>query len=60
MVKCGVVGWSRITRNGQVTLPKEIREKLGLTPGKDLIQFLLTERDHVLIRRFTLSESIEV
>ncbi len=60
MVKCGVVGWSRVTKNGQVTLPRGIRDKLDVEAGEDLVQFLLTDNENVLVRKFTLNESVEV
>ena len=49
-----------MTRQGQVTLPKEIREELGIKPGEDFVQFLLTDKAHVLVRRFGFNETIEL
>jgi len=47
---------SRVTEKGQVTIPKEIREELGIEPG-DEITFEETEtgyvvRKHVADNRF--------
>ncbi len=60
MVKASVGGWSKVTKNGQVTLPKSLRKKLDLKPGKDLVQFLITENDVVVIKKFELAESINL
>jgi len=37
---------AKITSKGQVTIPKEIREKLGVHPGEDVG---FEERDNVLV-----------
>ena len=58
-VKAGVVGWCKITKNGQVTLPKEIRDQLRLKSG-DFIQFLITDNHQIILRKFTLSECVEL
>ena len=60
LVKAGVIGWSKITKNGQITIPKEVREKLDLTLDRDFVQFLLTDNQYVVIRKFTLTESVEL
>jgi len=60
MARAAVIAWSKITRNGQVTLPKEVRVKLGLRPGQDTVQILLTDREQVVIRKFVYSESVEL
>jgi AbrB family looped-hinge helix DNA binding protein len=51
MVKAAVLGTSRITSQGQITIPKEVRQKLRLKSG-DFVQYLLTVDGHVLIRKF--------
>jgi len=38
-VEAVVVGQSKITGRGQITLPKEMRKKYGLNPG-DVLYFL--------------------
>ncbi|MEF8786417.1 MAG: AbrB/MazE/SpoVT family DNA-binding domain-containing protein [Haloarculaceae archaeon] len=38
---------TRITKKGQVTIPKEIREELGIQPG-DEIDFEETEEGYVI------------
>jgi AbrB family looped-hinge helix DNA binding protein len=58
--KAGVVGWSKLTRNGQITLPKAVREKLGVKPGGDCVQFLLTEGDLLVARKLPLNEEVEL
>lgn len=37
-----------VTEKGQVTIPKEIRDKLGIRPGSQ-VDFLLVE-DHIEVR----------
>ncbi len=37
---------ARVTSKGQVTIPKEIREKLGVHPGEDVG---FEERDNLLV-----------
>lgn len=37
---------SRMTSKGQVTIPKEVRDDLGIRPGDD-VQFV---RDHGIVR----------
>jgi len=41
----------KVTSNGQVTIPKEIRERLGIEPG-DEVKFKETE-DGYLLRKTT-------
>ena len=41
---------SRLTSKGQVTVPKEIRDALGLKSG-DLVQFTVDECGHAFIER---------
>lgn len=36
---------SRVTRKGQVTIPKEVRDELGIRPG-DEIEFVPTEEGY--------------
>lgn len=40
---------SSVTTKGQVTIPAELREKLGIKPG-DKVSFI-AEDDHILVRR---------
>jgi len=41
---------SRLSSRGQVTIPKEVRESLGLEPG-DHVTFELITGDAVILRR---------
>jgi len=41
-----------ITRKGQVTLPKPVRERLGVGPGEQ-VEFRLGEHGEVIIERAT-------
>ena len=41
---------STITIKGQVTVPKPIRDALGLTPGSQ-VDFALNKHDQVVLRR---------
>jgi AbrB family looped-hinge helix DNA binding protein len=50
MVRAAVLGVTKVTGQGQVTIPKEVREKMTVKAG-DWLQFLLTEDGH-LIRKF--------
>ncbi len=43
------VAQSRITAQGQVSVPAEIRRRLGLTPGSVLEW--ASERNHITVRR---------
>jgi antitoxin PrlF len=45
---------STITSKGQTTIPKAIRDRLGLKPG-DRIEFLIEEGDRVVMIPATLS-----
>ena len=45
---------SRITSKGQITIPKEVREKLGLRQGDNLI-FLETSAGYVINKEVTES-----
>lgn len=40
-----VIPMSRVTKKGQVTIPKEVREELGIRPG-DEIEFIETKRGY--------------
>ncbi len=39
----------RVTEKGQVTIPKEFRDKLGMLPGSR-VDFLLVD-DHLVVRK---------
>ena len=41
---------SRLSSNGRVTIPKEVRELLGLEPGDD-VTFEFASGDGVILRR---------
>jgi AbrB family looped-hinge helix DNA binding protein len=41
---------ARITSKGQVTLPKRVRDELGLRPG-DEIEFVLDEKKHYRLKK---------
>ncbi|MFQ6119994.1 MAG: AbrB/MazE/SpoVT family DNA-binding domain-containing protein [Methanosarcinales archaeon] len=59
MIKAAIYGTSRITKQGQVTIPKKIRQKLGLEQG-DSVQFILTENDLLLIKKLGFDVEIEL
>ena len=48
---------SRLSSKGQVTIPKEVRESLGLKPGDDVTFELLTG-DAVILRRVEPDDAI--
>lgn len=39
----------RVTEKGQVTIPKDIRDRLGITPGSD-VEFVLAEEGVMLVK----------
>ena len=41
---------SKLSSKGQVTIPKEVRDNLGLNPG-DFVTYDLTNDDAVILRR---------
>lgn len=44
-----LMGSSKVTKRGQVTIPQELRMKLGIKPG-DTIYFLLEEEKIILVK----------
>ena len=46
----------RVTEKGQVTIPKPIRDKLGIVPGTE-VEFVEQEADVVLKKRSALAEA---
>ena len=48
------VGMSSISEKGQVTVPKEIRETLGLKSGDKVI--FITNEDQIFIRKSSLKK----
>ncbi|UCD07599.1 MAG: type II toxin-antitoxin system PrlF family antitoxin [Candidatus Aenigmatarchaeota archaeon] len=59
MVKASVVGTSVITKQGQITIPKDIRKKLGIKKG-DMIQFVITVNGNVIIRKMEFDKELEL
>jgi AbrB family looped-hinge helix DNA binding protein len=55
-----VLGDSRIMKGGRVTIPKKVREKLGLKDG-DFLHYLLTKNGYVKIKKleFDIDKAIE-
>jgi len=51
MVKAAVLGVSKMTGQGQVMIPKEVREKMHVKAG-DFLQYLRTKDGYMLIRKF--------
>jgi antitoxin PrlF len=41
---------SRMTAKGQVTIPKRLRDHLGLKPGSE-VDFVLTDDDRVVVKK---------
>lgn len=52
------IAQSRITRQGQISVPAEIRRRLGLAPGSLLIW--TAEEDQVVVRRADQVTSAEL
>ena len=46
----------RVTEKGQVTIPKPIRDKLGIVPGTE-VEFVEQEAEVVLKKRSALAEA---
>jgi AbrB family looped-hinge helix DNA binding protein len=42
---------SKLSSKGQVTIPKEVREKAGLHPG-DVVLYEVNDKGNVTLRRF--------
>ena len=59
MVKARLMGTSSVTVQGQATLPKKIRDMLGIKPG-DLLEFLVTDNRTVVVRKLKVTEEIEL
>lgn len=59
MVKATVAGTSVITKQGQITIPKEIRKRMGIKKG-DMVQFMVTVNGNVVIKRMEFDEELEL
>lgn len=40
----------KLTKNGQITVPKEVRDKLGLKKG-DIIEFVIIGNNYIIKRK---------
>jgi antitoxin PrlF len=47
-----------ITRKGQVTLPKQVRERLGVAPGEE-VEFRLNGRGEVVVEKAKAGRPVE-
>jgi antitoxin PrlF len=45
-----------VTIKGQVTIPKPIRERLGITPGASAVEFEVQANGQVVLRRAAAEE----
>ena len=59
MVKASVIGTSVITKQGQITIPKDIRKKLGMKKG-DMIQFVITVNGNLIIKKMEFDKELEL
>jgi AbrB family looped-hinge helix DNA binding protein len=59
MVKASVMGTSTITKQGQITIPSDIRKRFGLKKG-DMIQFMVTENGNLVIRKMEFDREMEL
>lgn len=52
------MGLTKVDTKGRVVIPKDIREKMGITPGEE---FLITEidGDTIIIKRFDVKKMLE-
>ncbi|MBS3740428.1 AbrB/MazE/SpoVT family DNA-binding domain-containing protein [Candidatus Bipolaricaulota bacterium] len=55
------IGTSKLSRKGQITIPKSVRESLGLKPGDDLIIASIDNEDNgtVIIRKPNLEDYVK-
>lgn len=47
----------RVRKGGQITLPKLLREQVGIEDGDTLIAF--AEKDYIVIRKMSLPREVE-
>ena len=59
MVRARLSGTTSVTVQGQITIPKSIRDNLGIKAG-DTIEFLQTEKGVVVIRKMKVIEEVEL
>lgn len=59
MVKATVIGTSVVTKQGQITIPKETRKKLRLRKG-DMVHFMMTEKGNIIIRKMKFDREMEL
>lgn len=48
----------RVTEKGQVTIPKEIRERLGIKPGSD-VEFVVADKGVMLVKNGDTTDAFE-
>lgn len=48
----------RVTEKGQVTIPKDIREKLGITPGSE-VEFVVADEGVMLVKNGDSKDSFK-
>ena len=51
MVRDKNIGHCKVVKGGRITIPKEVREKLGIKDG-DFVDFLLTRYGSIKIIKF--------
>ncbi len=59
MVKATLQGNSVVTTQGQITIPKAIRNKFKIKPG-DIVEFLVTETGLIVIRKIETRTEVEL
>ncbi|MBI4173593.1 MAG: AbrB/MazE/SpoVT family DNA-binding domain-containing protein [Candidatus Aenigmarchaeota archaeon] len=59
MATATAAGSSTITAQGQVTIPKGLRKRLGMENG-DIIQFLVTDKGVLIIRKVEVKQELEL
>ena len=48
---------AKVTTKGQITIPKAVRDKLGLSPGERLL--FKEENDEFIIKKIVLKSSLD-
>jgi len=59
MTKATMIGTSAVSKQGQITIPKVVRNRLKLNKG-DIVEFLLTTENLLIIKKSDYDVEIEI